>query len=514
MATAPSLFGATPESIQQARDDALNKEANAYAQLDPFQRATAGIYRGANQLAGGVGRMLGGQDPEMAKAAQRQSLLQSLNLNDPSSFARVAQAAFNQGDTAFASELLKSGDEAAARIRTTTATSEAAAARQVGASAYNPGGAPALYGNPTAFPLKDDEGNTMPGAGTTAPSYNIDNVSARLLSMGPAGRAELSALSKTQEDLAKASKAAADATSATAKASFAPQAERAALVTAQANADKAVVDAQFAEVLNQGKVNSDNWNVKNLSSQIGDRTARLGIDGAVARAAIAEKMSNISSKLTDLPEGARKDINAAVVLSSTAKQASESFMSLANNLEQGGGGYGAFSSASDALKKGLGFQGGMTQLRQEYTRIRNTAAIKSLPPGPATDKDISLALSGFPSSNASAADLASFLRGMAKMQAIDGAVEGARADWLVQRKGVLSRSPTAMVVGDYSSRAGESFNDLSTRISRDVSERITGTTAEAQRQARVSQIPTNNNSQQPATRNVMSEADAILRGGR
>jgi hypothetical protein len=69
------------------------------------------------------------------------------------------------------------------------------------------------------------------------------------------------------------------------------------------------------------------------------------------------------------------------------------------------------------------------------------------------------------------------------------------------------------VVGDYSSRAGESFNDLSTRISRDVSERITGTTAEAQRQARVSQIPTNNNSQQPATRNVMSEADAILRGG-
>jgi hypothetical protein len=81
MATAPSLFGATPESIQQARDAALDQQANAYAQLDPFQRASASIYRGANQLAGGVGRMLGGQDPEM----QRASLLRQLGSQADSS---------------------------------------------------------------------------------------------------------------------------------------------------------------------------------------------------------------------------------------------------------------------------------------------------------------------------------------------------------------------------------------------------------------------------------------------
>ena len=81
MATAPSLFGATPESIQQARDDALNKEANAYAQLDPFQRASAGLYRGGSQLGGAIGRMLGGQDPEM----QRASLLRQLGSQADSS---------------------------------------------------------------------------------------------------------------------------------------------------------------------------------------------------------------------------------------------------------------------------------------------------------------------------------------------------------------------------------------------------------------------------------------------
>jgi hypothetical protein len=92
MATAPSLFGATPESIQQARDAALNQEANAYAQLDPFQRATAGIYRGANQLAGGVGRMLGGQDPEMQRASLLRQLGSQADSSTPEGMAAYAQA--------------------------------------------------------------------------------------------------------------------------------------------------------------------------------------------------------------------------------------------------------------------------------------------------------------------------------------------------------------------------------------------------------------------------------------
>jgi hypothetical protein len=105
MATAPSLFGATPESIQQARDDALNKEANAYAQLDPFQRATAGIYRGANQLAGGVGRMLGGQDPEMLQMQKRQELIKGVNPNDLASIAAGIQKAMAANDYPAAQEL-------------------------------------------------------------------------------------------------------------------------------------------------------------------------------------------------------------------------------------------------------------------------------------------------------------------------------------------------------------------------------------------------------------------------
>jgi hypothetical protein len=104
MATAPSLFGATPESIQQARDDALNKEANAYAQLDPFQRASAGLYRGGSQLGGAIGRMLGGQDPEMMRMQQRQALLQGLDQTDPQSWLSVASKLSGANDFAGAQE--------------------------------------------------------------------------------------------------------------------------------------------------------------------------------------------------------------------------------------------------------------------------------------------------------------------------------------------------------------------------------------------------------------------------
>ena len=97
MATAPSLFGATPESIQQARDAALNEQATSYANMDPFQRANFGIYRGANQLGGAVGRMLGGQDPEMEKASKMQQLASQASLSTPEGMMAYARKLQSEG---------------------------------------------------------------------------------------------------------------------------------------------------------------------------------------------------------------------------------------------------------------------------------------------------------------------------------------------------------------------------------------------------------------------------------
>jgi hypothetical protein len=100
-----SLFGITPESLQAQRDAALQTQALQYAQLDPFQRATASIYAGANKLGGAIGGMLGAQDPELARVQQRQEMLGSLDLTNPESLKKGIQTAMQNRDYQLVNEL-------------------------------------------------------------------------------------------------------------------------------------------------------------------------------------------------------------------------------------------------------------------------------------------------------------------------------------------------------------------------------------------------------------------------
>ena len=329
----------------------------------------------------------------------------------------------------------------------------------------------------------------------------------KLLSTQRAEALQPSALTKA---IADANKAVADATAAQATAKNAPEKAAADAAKATADANKAKVEAEFAERQQLATLEKSNWDVRNLKSQISDRSAQLNLKTQEVAATVAEKLASVGQKLNEVPADTKKLINESAVAAATSKQSAGQFNDLAKRLEAEGGGYGVFSSASDYLKRGVGFQGGMTQLRQEYTRLRNTAAIKSLPPGPATDRDIALALRGFPSENASASDLSSFLRGMAKLQDIDASINNAKTDWLTNNNGSLARAKTTFVAGDYAAKAGENFNDFSSRIIDDVTKKYDPRT----QTSLVEQIPTPRNPQPMAAQNqVRSAADAILRGG-
>jgi hypothetical protein len=347
-----------------------------------------------------------------------------------------------------------------------------------------------------------------------------DKVIESAVKLGGELRAQAKAPAELTQAIAAADKAVAEATTAQATATNAAEKAAADAAKATADANAAKVKAKYAEQVEIAGLNKTNWDINNLRSQIGDRSARLNLDTQKTAADVAAKMSDIQKNLSDIPADTRKLINESAVLAATSKQSAGQFNDLAKRLDEAGGGYGVFSSASDFLKKGAGFQGGMTQLRQEYTRLRNTAAIKSLPPGPATDKDIAMALKGFPSDNASAGDLSSFLRGMAKLQDVDASINNAKTDWLAQNNGTLTRAKNTFVAGDYATKPGETFNDFSQRIIGDVSKKYRSPEqiAEDRRQQLVSQIPTNQ-AQVPAAAaaaapaNIRSQADAILRGG-
>lgn len=107
MATAvESLFGITPEGLQAQRENALQARALQFAQLDPIQQAQMGLYAAGNRLGGGLGGLLGAQDPELERIRKRQQLLQGAELADPVALRQVAQQAATAGDYILAEGLI------------------------------------------------------------------------------------------------------------------------------------------------------------------------------------------------------------------------------------------------------------------------------------------------------------------------------------------------------------------------------------------------------------------------
>jgi hypothetical protein len=303
----------------------------------------------------------------------------------------------------------------------------------------------------------------------------------------------------------------ANAVTAGVNAEFARPLAVAGLGTAQANAVTAAAAAAVAPELARLNVVQTRTNITNLESQIGDRAVRQRLDADRLALDTARTLGEIQDRNGRIPESAQKGINDAAVASSAAGQQARRLESLAADLTKAGGGFGALSTATEWLRRSTGNQNAMSELRQEYVRLRNGLAIQSLPPGPATDRDIQLALSGFPPENADSRTIASFLTGMAKLQKVSENVEKAKADWLANNRGSLGRASATFQAGDFAARQGETFPDFSARI---VTQATRSPMAGAIEQIPESSGPTAVRPAAPAGPSVREQADAILRGGR
>lgn len=95
----------------------------------------------------------------------------------------------------------------------------------------------------------------------------------------------------------------------------------------------------------------------------------------------------------------------------------EEFNSLADQFENSTIKGGLFGSTwAEALKEFTGSQDADSILRKRYYSVRASEVVKNLPPGAASDTDIALAMQGFPSEKANKEQIASFLRGTAKLE--------------------------------------------------------------------------------------------------
>jgi len=101
---------------------------------------------------------------------------------------------------------------------------------------------------------------------------------------------------------------------------------------------------------------------------------------------------------------------------------------------------GLKSSLSETFKSILGSTEEVTALRQRFNAIRTSQATANLPPGPASDKDIQLALSGFPKENANAETIISFLRGQKKLAKVNEKFAEFKANFYA-----VNKSPSGLV---------------------------------------------------------------------
>jgi hypothetical protein len=262
------------------------------------------------------------------------------------------------------------------------------------------------------------------------------------------------------------------------------------------------------------------WGIKNIQSEIGNRSAMLGLRAQEVNATVAEKMASIQDKLYSLPEHAQKLVNESATAAAVSKQSASKMNDLAGEVDKRGSSWGSANSLGEWSKKALGNEDFRPTIQNEYTRMTNSEAIKAYKASGATggfsDADLATALEGIPKSTANPETMAKFLRGMAKMQDINASMDNAKTDWLSSNKGQLNRANSSFIAGDYAVKAGETYADFSQRIAKDVAKRYTSKNEQAEDNLKkaIPQIPTKSGNALGSGMYTNAAADAIIAGGR
>lgn len=91
---------------------------------------------------------------------------------------------------------------------------------------------------------------------------------------------------------------------------------------------------------------------------------------------------------------------------------------------------GTAMTVTEFLKRVTGSQDDASEVRRRLAKVRLSEALKYLPPGPATDRDVAEAFKGVPPENASPEQVQSFLRGAAKIARLESEFQEFKSDYI------------------------------------------------------------------------------------
>ena len=187
-----------------------------------------------------------------------------------------------------------------------------------------------------------------------------------------------------------------------------------------------IVDGQLVTIGPDGAVASDIEGLREDTGAAEDRALR---SRQLAVSEAAEKRQ--SGKLSAGLEKALLTSQDRVV---EAQRNANEYEVLASDFERLNLEGGLASTFSETLKNVLGSQDQVSEFRRKFNQVRISQGIKNLPPGPASDVDVKMAMKGVPKESASAGQVASFLRGSSRIARFDAGYNQFKADFITQKR--------------------------------------------------------------------------------
>lgn len=138
-------------------------------------------------------------------------------------------------------------------------------------------------------------------------------------------------------------------------------------------------------------------------------------------------------------EGQELSVNMQKRLSDAGDEALKSegnvarYTELADQVEKAPIRGGVLGNWQEVYKETTGDQDAVSNLRQRFNGIKASQVVNNLPPGAASDTDIKLALSGFPSDKANKQQITSFLRGLSKLEQKSAEYNNFKSDWITDK---------------------------------------------------------------------------------
>lgn len=153
-------------------------------------------------------------------------------------------------------------------------------------------------------------------------------------------------------------------------------------------------------------------------------------DRSLRERQIAVSEAKEQRQTTKLSAGLENALLAAQGRVVEAQRQSNEFDTLAADFQARDLEGGAKAGFSEFLKGVLGTQDDVTEFRRRFNKVRISEGLKNLPPGPASDVDVKMAFRGVPKETASNEQVASFLRGSARMARFEAGFNQFKADFI------------------------------------------------------------------------------------